>query len=262
MLRKRFVTTHYVVWAACALLFAMGGTLPAAESRGTLQGRFVYDGDPPNRKKINVTKDQEVCGALGLRDEQLVISEDGGIKDVVLWVRTKDVPEPEGATKGATIELDNKGCRFAPHVVTMRPGDTLRVKNSDPSAHNTQISFAKNSAFNENIATGGSKDLKPTKDERKLVDISCSIHPWMKSWVLVKDTPYTAVTDANGNFEIKDLPVGMELEFEVVHPKSGSIGEVSKGDKKEKWKRGRFKTKIAAGTNDLGDLLVSPKEFK
>ena len=143
-------------------LFGMGtgATLLAAESRGTLRGRFVYDGEPPERKKVLVTKDKEVCGALGLQNEQLVVSEDGGIADVILWARTKNLPELEGAAKGVTVELDNKGCRFEPHVATMRPGDTLKVKNSDPTAHNTQISFSANSPFNEGIAVGWSQGIE------------------------------------------------------------------------------------------------------
>ena len=76
------------------------GSLLAAESRGTLRGRFVYDGEPPERKKVLVTKDKEICGALGLQTEQLVVSEDGGIADVILWARTKNLPEPEGPPEG------------------------------------------------------------------------------------------------------------------------------------------------------------------
>jgi len=268
MQRQLLLNPRFVLGVMILLLFGMGlfgmGTgaaLLAAESRGTLRGRFVYDGEPPERKKVLVTKDKEVCGALGLQNEQLVVSEDGGIADVILWARTKNLPEPEGLTKGVTVELDNKGCRFEPHVATMRPGDTLKVKNSDPTAHNTQISFTANSPFNEGIAVGGVKELKPRKAERYPVDVSCSIHPWMKSYLLVQDTPYVAVTDATGNFEIKDLPTGVELEFQVYHPKSKQIKKVTQDGKAVKWKRGRFKTQVDEGGSDLGELRVSPKEF-
>jgi len=261
--RQPLLKLQFVLWVVLALLFGMGSssTLFAEESRGTLRGRFVYDGEAPERKKVLVTKDKEICGALGLQTEQLVVSEDGGIADVILWARTKNLPEPEGLTKGVTVELDNKGCRFEPHVATMRPGDTLKVKNSDPTAHNTQISFTANSPFNEGIAVGGVKELKPRKAERYPVDVSCSIHPWMRSYLLVQDTPYVAVTDANGNFEIKDLPAGVELEFQVYHPKSKQIKKVTQDGKAVKWKRGRFKTKVSEGGSDMGELRLSPEVF-
>ena len=43
--------------------------------------------------------------------------------------------------------------------------------------------------------------------------IKCDVHPWMKTWVLVSDHPYYAVTDENGNYEIKGVPAGT---YEVV----------------------------------------------
>ena len=43
--------------------------------------------------------------------------------------------------------------------------------------------------------------------------IKCDVHPWMKTWVLVSDHPYYAVTDSNGDYEIKNVPAGT---YEVV----------------------------------------------
>ena len=43
--------------------------------------------------------------------------------------------------------------------------------------------------------------------------IKCDVHPWMKTWVLVSDHPYYAVTDSNGNYEISGVPAGT---YEVV----------------------------------------------
>jgi len=132
----------------------------AAGGWGTLRGRFVYDGDPPTRKKAVVNKDTEVCGAFDLRDEQLIVAEDGGLADIVLWLRTEDTPihEDYGATADASVELDNNQCRFEPHVVALRLGQTLHIKNSDPVAHNTKIEFGANQAFNEGISIGASKE--------------------------------------------------------------------------------------------------------
>ena len=37
-------------------------------------------------------------------------------------------------------------------------------------------------------------------------EVTCDIHPWMKGYWLVLDSPYFAVTDDQGNFEIKNVP--------------------------------------------------------
>ena len=247
-------------WSAvCVLLLGAIG-LPLhglAEETATLRGRFLYDGSPPKRSKLVVNKDQDVCGAYNLRAEQLVVAEDGGIRDVIVYARK--LPGPESGSAEDVVLLDNKNCRFAPHVVAVRPGQTLRVKNSDPVAHNTQISFTSNSAFNEGLPPSGTKDLKLSKAERKPVSVACSIHPWMRGYLVVQDTPFVAITDAEGNFTIEGLPVGQEIEFQVAHPKSKSVDFDLDG---KPTKRGRFKKQLVAGENDIGDLQIKPKEFK
>ena len=244
-----------------ALLCGMHG-MPhsvAGEETATLRGRFLLEGPVPDRGKLTVNKDRDVCGVYDLRDEQLVVAEDGGIRDVIVYARK--LPG-DGSGKEDVVLLDNKDCRFAPHVVAVQPGQTLLVKNSDPVAHNTQISFSSNSAFNEGLPPSGTKEIKLKKSERYPVSVSCSIHPWMRGYLVVQDTPYIAITKADGTFEISGLPVGKEVEFQVAHPKSKRIDEASVSGKATKWKRGRFKKKLVAGDNDLGDLVVKPDQFK
>jgi plastocyanin len=231
---------------------------------GTLKGRFVYDGDPPERQKLTVNKDQEVCAKHDLRDESLIVGEDGGLANVMVWLRTEDVKPHEdyAATAEDTVVLDNLNCRFSPHVFLVRVGQTLRIKNTDPIAHNSQILFRKNAQFNENIPIGGHKDLKPDKPESTPVKVSCSIHPWMQGAVLLKDTPYMTATAEDGNFEISNLPTGEDLEFQIYHMKSGYLSEVSGDAADLDIKRGRFTMVIAKGDTDLGTLKVDPKAFE
>ena len=239
-----------------ALLSALVGgslSLSAAES-GTLRGRFVYEGQSPKQTKLIINKDQDICGAFDLRNEQLVVAEDGSIRDVIIYARK--LPGPSGQGEDDVVVLDNKDCRFAPHVVAVRPGQTLRIKNSDPVAHNTDIKFNSNSAFNEGLPPTATKDLKLSKAERKPVSVSCSIHPWMRGYLVVQDTPFIAITKEDGSFEIEGLPVGKEVEFQVAHPKWKTVKFDVDG---KPTKRGRFKLKVVAGENDMGDLAVKPE---
>jgi hypothetical protein len=67
--------------------------------------------------------------------------------------------------------------------------------------------------------------------------IKCDVHPWMKSWILVSDHPYYAVTDSKGNFSIEGIPAGTydivcwQEKFKKI-PLTGSVtigaGEVTK----------------------------------
>ena len=78
---------------------------------GDLFGRFVYDGTVPEPEPINVNRDQEHFGNLNLVDESLVVAEDGGLANVVVYVRTSGVAvHPDfDKTDDDMIFLDNKG---------------------------------------------------------------------------------------------------------------------------------------------------------
>lgn len=240
-------------------------SLFAAESWGTLKGRFVFDGDPPKPSKVNVNKDTDVCGKNPPMVEDLVVDPSGGVANVGIWLVTKNATEhPEFAESAdSVVVLDNKDCRFEPYLGVVRVGQTLRLHNSDPVSHNVNGgSFRKNTPFNDNLPPEASVDKVLKNEERLGVPLSCGSHGWMKSYVLVKKTPYIAVSDADGTFEIRNLPAGEKLEFKTWHAPSGYITEPKVEGKATKWKRGQFEVTIQEGENDLGDILVSPKDLK
>ena len=157
MMMKKLVSLQGLL---CSALLVACVPLPlqgfAAET-GTLRGRFVYGATPPKRDKLNVNKDQDVCGAFNLRSEQLVVAEDGAMRDVIIYARKMKGPKTDADAE--PVVLDNKDCRFAPHVVALRPGQTLLVKNSDSVAHNTDIKFSSNSAVNEGLPPSATKEF-------------------------------------------------------------------------------------------------------
>ena len=67
---------------------------------------------------------------------------------------------------------------------------------------------------------GGCLDLVA---DRLPIKIECNIHPWMNGWVRVFDHPYFAVTDADGNFELKNAPAG-NYRLMVWHGQGGWRG--------------------------------------
>lgn len=242
---------------------------PADPNWGTLRGRFVLDGPAPERQTLNVTKDTEVCLADGpILSDELVVSEDGGVADVVvaLYLSRGDTP-PEAhpsyaETAEAKIELDNASCRFVPHVAVLRTTQTLLIKNSDTVAHNTKIDPIRNSgsAINPILPPSAEVEANFPSPEPVPIGASCSIHPWMSAKVVVVDHPYATVTAADGSFEISNLPVGT-WTFSAWHEKKGYVDQVTVGGASAKWTRGRFEQEIKAGDNDLGDVKLAPSLF-
>ena len=96
------------------------------------------------------------------------------------------------------------------------------------------------------------------KTEPYPAEVACNVHPWMKSYLLIRDNPYMAKTGKDGSFEIKNLPAG-KLEFIFWHESKGVLRSVAVGDTKTD-RKGRAKLTIPAGeTLDLGDIKVSAK---
>ena len=246
--------------ACSAALVAGMLASPAFAEWGSIKGRFVFGGDAPAAGALTVDKDVEVCGKHKLVAEELVVGPDKAIANVVVYVRDKDVKlNPEVAAAGKA-ELDNKGCRFEPHVVFVQTGQELVVKNSDTVGHNSNVSTIKNPAYNSLIPAGGSAPLKFAVEEAIPASVTCNIHPWMKAWVVVRGNPYTAITKPDGSFEIKGVPVG-ELELQLWHEKAGNLAEVATAKGKAD-KKGRIKVKVEAAGTDLGDIAVEPASFK
>jgi len=248
-----------------AVLFVLSTGVPEARAEwGSLKGRFVFGGDAPTPAELKADKDIEVCGKHKLTAEELVVGADRGVANVVVYVRDKDVkvhPDLVAAAKGESPVLDNKDCRFEPHVVFVQTGQKFVVKNSDSIGHNSNIATVKNPPSNNLIPAGGEASMTFSTDEAIPAQVTCNIHPWMKGWVLVRPNPYAAVSKEDGTFEIAGLPTG-EVELQFWHEKAGYLGEMKVGGKAEKPSRGRMKVKIAADGTDLGDIELAPTVFK
>lgn len=250
--------------ALTAVSFACLAASAWADEWATIKGKFVFGGDPPAASALTTDKDVEVCGKHKLVSEELVVGGDKGVANVVVFVRDKNVkinPEAAAAAKAEKVVLDNKDCRFEPHVAFVQAGQTLVLKNSDSVGHNSNVATLKNPPSNSLIPAGGEATVTFKDDEAIPAQVTCNIHPWMKSWLVVRTNPYAAVSKADGTFEIKNVPVG-EVELQMWHEKAGYIGEIKVGGATEKTAKGRKKVKVDAAGTDLGEITLGADLFK
>ena len=246
------------------LLTLLACSSVSAAEWGTLKGRIVIDGKLPEPQAINVNKDVEFCGKHDLKVETVTTGEKGALQNAFVYLylkRNKTVPiHPDLEKVGEEpVILDNKGCRFEPHVLTLRLGQTLEIKNSDEGiGHNTKADLLKNPPFNETVSSGASIKKKFDKVEAYPATVSCSIHPWMTSHLLIRDNPYMAVSGEDGSFEIKNIPAGKH-EFIFWHESVGNMKKVSLGSGGKTDRKGRAKLEIpAGGVLDLGEIKLKP----
>jgi hypothetical protein len=256
---SRFVRS----WIVAVLILWSVSSPAVAEQWGTLRGTFIYDGKPPKPMKLKVNPGIAVCGNLPIFGEVITVGKNGGLKNIVLWVRTKDVDVHPKYDKVPSVILDNRNCAFTPHVVAVRTGQLLEITNSDPIGHNALITTRVNRPQpGRAFPPGGKLQMKFSSAERLPCIVACGDHSWMKAYVLIQDHPYMSVSGIDGTFELVNLPAGVDLEIQVWH-ETGYIQEITIGGKKTAWKRGRFEVNLEAGQElDFGKLLVAPKELE
>ena len=181
-------------------------------AHGTLKGNVKYDGKVPKARPLKMDADP-ICGSSHegkVYSESFIVDEDLNLKNVLVWL--KDV-KYDGPVPSEPAVLDQKGCIYTPHVLGVVKNQKVLIKNSDATLHNIHSMAEKNDQFNFAMP----KVVKEKETIFTAVEepfyIKCDVHPWMKSWVLVQDHPYFAVTDSKGNFAIENIPPGT---YEVI----------------------------------------------
>jgi plastocyanin len=180
----------------------------AAAADGTVTGKVLFEGKRPEPKLLPGTPEQtKGCCPEGknvnLVDPRLLVGEQGGIANVVVTI---EVPGAKAEPPKEPLVVDQRACVFEPHVVVLHAGATVRFLNSDAVSHNVRANSMKNEAFNRTLAPGGKEDVVLDKPDK--VMIGCDYHPWMSMVIFVTDTPFHAVTAADGTFSIPGLKPG------------------------------------------------------
>jgi plastocyanin len=186
---------------------------------GTISGVVKFAGSAPAPKKLEVSKDKEVCGKSVKTDPSLIVSAGHLVNAVVSITDIKSGKKIEA--KKAT--LDQKVCEYQPHVLAFPAGTTLEINNPDGILHNIHSYSKVNPQFN--VAQPKFKKTIEQKIEKpEIINIKCDVHGWMSGWLVVTDNPYVAVTDGSGSFKLTDVPAG-SYTVEVWHETLGKTSQ-------------------------------------
>lgn len=211
------MTKRITVVIELGLLLSVGGLLLAASAdSGTVSGKVLFKGTPPPARAVPVTTDAPVCGKEQ-QSEDLVVGPDKGIKYAVVRLIGVKGGAPFVAKP---IEVDQRGCKFNPHVLVVPKGATLDILNNDGVTHNIHSHSTANDEFNKN-QPGFKKKVSQKFEETERVRLTCDVHPWMSGWVVVAEDAFVAVTDASGSFKLAGVPPGT-YKLEVWQEKLGT----------------------------------------
>jgi hypothetical protein len=240
---------RHIIWILAAALAACGrgdtpspGTSDAAgspsqrvdvASAGHITGSVRLDGLAPANEPIKMNADP-VClrEAKGPQEQEIfVVGAEGALANVFVYVKDGlgDYVYDPPADRAA---LDQKGCRYLPHVFGVRVAQPIEIINSDPTLHNIHALPTANREFNMGQPIQGMKMAHTFTAREVMVPFKCDVHGWMNAYVGVLDHPYFAVTNSDGRFELKSLPPGT-YTVEAWHERLGTTTQSVMLDQRE-----------------------------
>jgi Carboxypeptidase regulatory-like domain len=193
--------------AVFLILFAATVAYPnqPEQAGGVIKGLVTFSGTPPSPPLLVITKDREVCATAPLYDQSLLVGRDGGVQNAVVTIaNTNQVgvlkPEP-------TVQFDQKGCQYVPHVAVFPAGSAVVILNSDGILHNIHTESVINPVI-DLAQPGFKKRIRVTIARPEVIKVTCDAHNWMEGWWYVTATPYYAITDEHGSYAIRNVPAG------------------------------------------------------
>jgi plastocyanin len=128
--------------------------------------------------------------------------------NIAVYVDT--IPDKKFDAPSQHVVVDQKKMEFIPRVVVVLQGTTVDFTNSDPVGHNVYWpSISGNKKLTHNLGTWPKGEKKSFQfNDPGVASLLCNVHPEMSGYIIVATTPYFAITDKDGNYEIKNVPAG------------------------------------------------------
>jgi plastocyanin len=177
---------------------------------GTIEGTVHLVGKAPERIEIDMAQDPACAmSPYGKNLTEGIVSNGGKLANVYVYVKDglgdKVYPAPT-----IPAVLDQKGCRYTPHVLAAMVGQPVEFRNSDPTMHNVhmQPTVAGNQQVDISQPPNGGTMRHTFAKPELMLPVRCNNHPWMQAFLNIAPDPFFAVTGEDGHFVIHGLPPG------------------------------------------------------
>jgi hypothetical protein len=179
---------------------------------GTISGTVKWSGPQPKNLDVTVNKDPQVCDPEShktINMERLVIGPDDGVANTVVYIKNIAAGKPLELPPPRRY-LDQRHCRYEPHILLVPQSAELTMKSSDAVLHTIHM----DGAATFNVPFPFPETITRSMNTPGLVNLRCNGgHVWMNAELMVVSHPYYAVTDLAGKFELTDVPPG---EYELI----------------------------------------------
>jgi len=195
------------LWLAISLIAVSPNVAFAASS---ITGTITFAGTPPAMKPVDMAAAPSCAKkhTTPTLQEMLVLGKGNTMGNILVFV-SKGLPSGKTyPAPSAPAVLDQKGCKYEPHVQGIMVGQAYKILNSDGILHNVHALPKINKQFNMPMPANR-KEASATFDKPEPVfKIKCDVHPWMEAYVAPYTHPFFAVTGADGKFTIPNLEPG------------------------------------------------------
>ena len=200
--------------------------ISSVDQGGTLAGRVNLSGLVPKARAFHLihAPNIEFCSRMSdgkghriLHD--FTVSKKGGLQDTIIAIQgiKKGKPFPR---KMQTLQL--KRCHANKYVIGIKNGEDILLENTDPIKHEIATyeiyGSHRNQTSNKSVLSSNSQIrsafIKPGAPEFIL---KCNLHPFLQTRGYIVDNPYYVTSNAEGNFNIENIPPGT-YEVTAWHP--------------------------------------------
>ncbi|HXU74831.1 MAG TPA: carboxypeptidase regulatory-like domain-containing protein [Polyangia bacterium] len=193
-----------------------GAAAVPAGDKGEVTGTVTVTGKLPVMEDLKRQSDA-FCAKTPMKDESVIAGKKGELANVIVHIN--GLPAAPPPAEKASLSQDN--CMYVPRVQAVVDGQKLEIRNGDPVLHNVHTYEGARTLFNVAQVPGTPNIEKTFTQNGVLLKFKCDVHQWMTGFVWVQNNPYFAVSDKDGKFTIKDVPVGT-YDIEAWHERFGT----------------------------------------
>lgn len=198
--RRAFLISSWLALLAMTALWASHGF---CSDLGVITGFVKFPGEtPPSMMFAN--RDDHDCPHGIAQNHLLVKQETRSLQNALVVLERQD---RRVMPTGVRAQLTTEGCTLVPRIQWIPLGTSLLLVNKDGASHRLRALQGSAAVFDVEMTPGEPPSRRPMVVPG-LCKVQCERHLWERAWIYVSPHDSVAITDADGEFVMKNVPPG------------------------------------------------------